>query len=242
MNPELTLPLISCICITKNRTAQLLKSIISFQQQTYPNKELVISYPEEDLPTQQLINTILELNPISILKIKRQEEESVGKARNAAITKSQGEYICMWDDDDLYYPSRLADQYIAMQQDNKNYEASILTRILFYEATAQKAFLSFQSLWECTLLCKKTHLLANPCADATGFECQPVITYLSPANLIYHLELSPALYTYIYHGKNSMPYTTFLYLINRSEFLPDEVAKNIKAHLDLQTPVLTDPK
>ena len=48
---SISLPLISCICITRNRPGYLSKAIVCFKQQTYPNKELVILYEEDDLLT-----------------------------------------------------------------------------------------------------------------------------------------------------------------------------------------------
>lgn len=231
METKFLFPLISCICITKNRTELLNMSINSFHQQSYPNKELIISYPKDDKNTARLIDNLLKITSINIQKLERSNEDSIGMARNNAIKNCNGEYICMWDDDDLYYPTRIEDQYNSINVTGEKFESSILLRILFYEATARKAFLSYQSYWACTLLCKKVHLIAYPCADRNEFEYIPVIEFLKSKYLIAQIELSPSLYTCVFHGNNIMKYTTFLFLINQSITLPEHISQNITNHI-----------
>lgn len=233
METNQSLPLISCICITKNRLAELQRAIILFQQQTYPTKELIICYPEEDTKTPEIINQILKTVDITIVQLKRSDSITIGEARNQAVKNSSGHYICLWDDDDLYYPTRLADQFNSLQTNIGNFDASILPHIIFYEATAHLGFLSYPSYWACTLLCKKNHLLAYPYEDKNDLEYVPIMEFLKSQNLFSPVQLNPFLYIYIYHGTNIIPYTTFLFFINQSDTLSNDDSRNIAIHLDL---------
>lgn len=230
MESKNELPLISCICVTKDRPDFLLRSIQMFEKQNYPSKELVISYPENDQRTIDAIKYILESKNVKIIQIQRLENDSIGKSRNSAIANCHGEYVCIWDDDDINYPTRLSEQYNTMFIENK-FDSSILTRIILYEATAQKAFLSYSSYWISTLLCLRDHLLNYPCADSNEFELAPILNFLVDKNQIFYIQNNPSLYTYVYHGRNYLKYTIFLALVNKSEPLPEEFAKEINFFL-----------
>lgn len=155
MKIKLIHPLISCICITQDRPSLLLKAIVSFDTQNYPNRELVISYPKQDIETKKLIDSILELSDMRILRIEREENESLGTARNNSIEKCNGDYICLWDDDDWYHGRRLAHQYNTMLVNGQFRDASILTRVMLFDATTQKGYLSFPYLWGGSCYAKK---------------------------------------------------------------------------------------
>lgn len=224
-------PLISCICITANRPEKLLKTILSFDQQSYPNKELVISYPKNDQSTKDLITQTLKAADIRILEIERNEDESIGKARNNAINICNGEYICIWDDDDIYHYSRVADQHNFMQGEGRYFQSSIITQIILYDSMTHKAYQSFQNYWTGSLMCKKQHILKYPCQDTNQFECAPVIDYLASRELILQNKLNPSLYIYVYHGSNVIDYTHFQYYLKRSTPLSEESSNRIKVHL-----------
>ena len=227
-------PLISCICITSNRPDMLLKAILSFDQQNYPNRELIISYPEDDVESELLLLQILKISQLEIVTITRPAKQSIGHARNNAVAKSNGKYICMWDDDDIYYYTRIADQHNIMRGDGRYFQSSLIPQIILFDATENKAYLSFPYHWSGSLLCKKEHLLQYPCTDSNQFECAPVIDYLSSRKLILQTMLSPSLYTYVYHGQNETEYFNFQYLIRKSQPLEEGYAQNIQQYLNQQ--------
>ena len=230
MNHEL--PLISCICITAHRPEMLYRAIVSFDQQDYPNKELVISYPEADQITKDLVGRFIDETDIAIIEIERNNSHSIGRARNNAIENCNGDYVCIWDDDDLYFPSRITEQYNSIVRYNHAYEGAVLLHILLYHRFNQSAYVSYPSYWSCTLLCNKKHLITHPCADSDQFECMPVINYLAASNLLLAIDSQPHLYTFMFHGLNLMNYINFLYIINDSHFTSEEVSQNIKIYLD----------
>lgn len=220
-------PLISCICATNNRPEQLKTAISCFATQNYPNKELVISFPKNDLSTKAVIDSIRQDESLKIMLIERPVDESLGNARNNMIAKCLGDYVCIWDDDDWYHPSRLTYQFNSMQIVGQRYQASVLSRILLYDATTKKAYQSFSYTWDGTILCRKEILLQNQYANANLGEDTHVITFLSGRKLLYRIEDAPFLYVYIYHGTNSWNYKHFKYFIDNSLLLDEELTDSI---------------
>lgn len=237
MHIESQLPLISCICITENRPEMLFKSILSFAQQTYENKELVISYPKTDEKTRLLVNYFLENKGISLISLERKENESIGKARNKAIANSNGEYICIWDDDDIFHEVRIAEQYNALLTNNDQFQASVISQIFLYHIFNLTAYVSFPSYWACTLLCKREYILNNLCSDTDQFECKPILNYLNSTNQLISINSSPFLYTYVFHGGNLMQYSSFLYLVNQSFPISIEITTNIREYLEFKAEI-----
>ncbi|MDX2253292.1 MAG: glycosyltransferase family A protein [Nitrospira sp.] len=81
--------MISCLCITQPGREEFLKQAIAcFNEQTFPDKELVIV---EDPKT----------------------GITLGELRNLAVAKSTGDMLAVWDDDDLSDPGRLECQFEA---------------------------------------------------------------------------------------------------------------------------------
>jgi len=221
-------PLISCICITKNRVNFLKRAITCFAAQNYCNKELVISYPQNDNNTRLLIDKILELNDLPILRLERSDNQSVGNARNIAISKCHGDYVCVWDDDDWYHSSRLSFQFNSMQITGMGYNASVLTRLILFDQTTSKAYLSFPHCWENTLLCRKEIIFQNQYANQNKGEDSHIIKFLDGKKFLHHIIDTPFLYVYIYHGDNTWEYQHYQYLINKSELLEGSLAIDIQ--------------
>jgi glycosyltransferase involved in cell wall biosynthesis len=225
---KLTHPLISCICITNNRPALLLRAVACFESQNYPNKELVISYPDNDIETKELIQQLLKNDELKIFQIIRPAEESLGNARNNAIAKCHGDFICIWDDDDWYHPSRLSFQFNSMQTLGHGYQASILTQVLLYDHITQKAYLSFPYTWDGSILCRKEIILQNQYANRDKGEDTHIIKFLDGRKLLHYIPNMPYLYVYIYHGANTWDYAHFDYFLGKSEVLDIEVTDKIR--------------
>lgn len=224
-------PLISCICITNNRPELLQKAINCFKSQNYLNKELVVSFPNTDTSTKKLLNRS-QNNDVRIFPIEREEEESLGNARNQAIKKCHGDYVCIWDDDDWYHPSRISYQYNSIQNKGEGYQASILSRILLFDTTKKEAYYSFPYTWEGTILCRKVILLQNQYTNSNKGEDSHVIRFLSSKKQLLRLEEAPFLYIYIYHGKNTWEYRHFEFFLSRSELLKGEDKDQVIGYLD----------
>jgi glycosyltransferase involved in cell wall biosynthesis len=221
-------PLISCICITAYRPDLLIKSIIMFEQQNYPNLELVISYPIEDIESNKIIKHVLYSTSTRILNIYREGCESIGKARNDAITKCKGDYIAIWDDDDIYQYHRIADQFNLLNGNGRYFDASLLTNIILYDDINGTACLSSAARWGGTLLCKKDHMLKFPCRDEDYCELDPVLDFLQNRRLLLTDHFSPYLYTGVYHGTNLQNYFHFKHYVRKGHPIPDTIRQNIQ--------------
>ncbi|MDK1290685.1 glycosyltransferase [Pseudoalteromonas umbrosa] len=99
-----TQPLVSCVMPTCRRAHYITQSVSYFNRQSYPNKELIIVYEqEEDLPTSMPVQDNIKL-------IKVPDNASIGYKRSIGAKYSEGAFIAQWDDDDWYSSERLAIQ------------------------------------------------------------------------------------------------------------------------------------
>ncbi|GCF11414.1 glycosyltransferase family 2 protein [Dictyobacter arantiisoli] len=97
-------PLVSCIMPTRNRRHFVEQALRYFEQQDYPNKELIIVDDGDDL-----VVDLVSQRP-NVRYFAPQYIHSVGAKRNFACEVARGEIICHWDDDDWYSASRLSYQ------------------------------------------------------------------------------------------------------------------------------------
>ena len=114
-------PLVSAICPTRNRPAFLRKAIACLQVQTYPNLELVIVADGDDVQTTVSNSLWLDVvNPRHAVRyIYLREQMTIGGKRNLACSRSRGEIICHFDDDDWSHPERIASQVQALRVSGK---------------------------------------------------------------------------------------------------------------------------
>lgn len=214
-------PLISCICITSQRPDFLLKAIIYYDAQNYPNRELVISCPEDDFSSQNLVREISSMANLNILLIKRKESLSLGMARNEAVAKCNGEYICTWDDDDYHREVRLMYQLTILRAKRQKCEASIIKTIVLYDRINGDVYLSDTCNWEGTLLCKKDLVLQHPYKDTNTDEGADLIQYLTGTNYL-HSFTTYNLYAFIYHGDNVLNAEQFTGFFKDRELMDQE--------------------
>ncbi len=97
-------PLVSCIMPTKNRRRFVAQSLRYFEEQDYPNKELIIVDDGDDL----VVDLVSQRPHVHYLA--PQYAHTVGVKRNIACEAAHGDIICHWDDDDWYSPERLSYQ------------------------------------------------------------------------------------------------------------------------------------
>jgi glycosyltransferase involved in cell wall biosynthesis len=222
-------PLISCICITRNRPHLLSVAIFCFKEQCYSHKELVILYEKDDIDTATYLDkyTRGDIN-IKIVAIERQSGQYLGALRNKAIAAASGDYICQWDDDDWYHPKRLSYQY--EQLISKRKAACVLGREIIWDNTTGKAYLSCYRHWEGSLMCCKNIAMQHPYNNYEKGEDTPMITALLTKGLLYTDTAITPLYVYRYHGANTWDYRHFSSFFPYSILLPDAVS-NLFRHI-----------
>ncbi|MDN5286018.1 MAG: hypothetical protein JWR38_2292 [Mucilaginibacter sp.] len=211
-----TLPLISCICVTKNRPALLRRAISCFNKQTYVNKELLIVFEEEDSLTEEVVNETSSKKIIAI-KIPGRLNLTLGALRNLGISKANGELICQWDDDDWYHMGRLEFQQAVIR--DTGMKGCILTQWIIYDEKFKKAYLSISRLWEGSLMCSKEQLQEHKYANKKKSEDSDLVNYLFNNHYLFPLDEVPNLYIYTYHGKNTWNRPHFNYYFKLSQEL-----------------------
>lgn len=224
-------PLISCVCITSSRPILIQRAIACFDRQDYPRKELVISYPNNDSLTRGILDQIKELSNIKMIRIERPENEKLGIARNQAIFAANGEFICIWDDDDWYHSDRISYQYMMVK--NGPFKASILMNVLMYDAINKETYYSGYRDWEGSLLCNKETMLQTGYLELERGEDTSVVHYLSSRNLLFRIIEMAHLYIYIYHGNNTWGEGHFNSYFLQSKLMEEEINQHVQAAVDL---------
>ena len=105
MNSEKTLPLVSVIIPTYNCEAYINETIDSILNQTYDNIELIIVDDGSTDKTCQIVESYGDS-----IRLIRQKNARVCAARNRGINEAKGEYICLIDHDDFWYPNKIERQ------------------------------------------------------------------------------------------------------------------------------------
>jgi len=196
-------PLISCLCITRNRVPLLKRAIAAFHAQTYASKELIIVYEDDDPATKDYLQqlTAPDIHKIEVLK---SPGLTLGKLRNLSIQACCGEYFCQWDDDDWYHHHRLEFQMDVIRQ--SRFPACVLMHWLVFDTTRNKGYVSPRWPWEGSVLCRKKIIDDDmKYADKKKGEDTPLIRKMLQKHLIFPV-MMPKLYIYVYHSANVCGY------------------------------------
>ena len=189
-------PLISCLMITRERPIQARLAIQSFLRQTYPNRELIVV---DDDPDSQLYDWILSLQSNLIRYFRLPDQGlSLGELRNFSAQQALGDYICQWDDDDLYDPLRLEMQMAALISTGS--DATVLARFLMWWPQTKRLAVSCFRDWEGSLLCRKDCLPTYP--HLRQGEDSALFEELRRKYTLARIDM-PRLYLYVVHGRNT---------------------------------------
>jgi len=217
-------PRISCLCVTRGRVARLDRAVRCFHDQTHPNRELVLLYEDDDHETAAYAEAAARSTPeIVSVGVARDPGAPLGVLRNLAVSRSDGEYVCQWDDDDWYHPERLADQWQALSGAPEA-SACVLSRWTVFDEARGRAYLSPYRQWEGSLLCRRESLPAYP---GLGIgEDTPVVEALLRGGGLVALE-QPELYVYVAHGDNTFPKSHFASFFDETLYLGAEVSAEL---------------
>ena len=93
------------------------QSIRSVENQSYKNKEIIITYDDEDKSDLKFIKNVIK-NKKNYKLIVNKFNIGAGKSRNKAILKSRGRYIAFLDSDDFWSKNKLSKQINFMNKKN----------------------------------------------------------------------------------------------------------------------------
>jgi teichuronic acid biosynthesis glycosyltransferase TuaG len=111
------LPLVSVIIPVHNAAATIVRALESVVAQTYKGSIEIIIYDDasSDNSSDLIRCFCLELTAVSKIVLHLIESTSASArgpayARNRAVERSTGEYLCLLDSDDVCYPHRIEAQ------------------------------------------------------------------------------------------------------------------------------------
>ncbi|WP_045857032.1 glycosyltransferase family 2 protein [Teredinibacter purpureus] len=214
-------PLISCLCVTKNRPTFLSGAIQCFLSQSWRNKELIVVYEKSDIATK----TVLDQYGIRGIEIAEHENFNLGELRNIAIQQSTGEYFCQWDDDDWYHNDRLTIQMNAIVSSGQ--KACTLTNWILFDEATSKAYFSMFRLWEGSIVCRRDLISDGLSYPSCGVgEDTFFLNELVKSHGIYPV-VSPNLYIYRVHANNTWGTFSghFHMMYAQAQALPDALSK-----------------
>ena len=106
-------PLVSVIIPIFNSEKYISDTIISVQNQTYHNWEMLLVDDGSTDETQTIIASFLTDKRIQFYPLEK--NSGTGTARNFGVSKAAGKYIAFLDADDLWKPEKLEKQILFMQ-------------------------------------------------------------------------------------------------------------------------------
>jgi len=224
-----SLPLVSCLCLTRNKPRHLARAITCFLGQTYEPRELVVVHRSDDAETKAVLERYADNGKIVPISLEKDPARTLGHLRNISIERCNGEYFCQWDDDDWYHEDRIRLQ-VAGALDNHQ-DASVLTHLLFFDVASGKAYLSNMRLWEGTLLCRKAALGTSVRYRALprmedSFFMNAVIEHARVYPLV-----APQLYIYEIHQSNTWNSEHFNFMLARAQPLSSTATSQIRGIL-----------
>lgn len=119
--------LVSIIMPTYNCGQFITESILSVQQQTYKDWELIIVDDCSQDNTEEVLQKFEQDSRIQYIKLDQNGGPAV--ARNTGIEKADGEYIAFLDSDDLWTSNKLEKQLTFMQANDYNFTCTSYDQI-----------------------------------------------------------------------------------------------------------------
>lgn len=114
-----TRPFVSVVTPTYNRGRFIAASVACYKAQTYPKDRM--EWIVLDDGTEKIENEFLELTKDlpNIRYISLAEKVNIGEKRNRLNQEARGDIIVCWDDDDYYYPERVAHAVVKLEGNTK---------------------------------------------------------------------------------------------------------------------------
>jgi glycosyltransferase involved in cell wall biosynthesis len=188
---------------------------------------MIILLPDTDSESRSVIQSFNEKRVI-FHEYKEEDRYSIGALRNMSVEKSNGRYLCQWDDDDWYHPSRIEMQLQALISAQK--KASVLAYHLIYDETQNTAYTSPANPWPQTIMFSADLFEKHTYPDISLREDELFVRQLIAANHVVPIA-QPSLYIYVYHGGNTCNTDHFQFIFSNSNRLPVEISNLIRGIL-----------
>jgi glycosyltransferase involved in cell wall biosynthesis len=217
-------PLVSCLMVTRGHVFPAKFAIACFQNQTYENCELIIVIDDS---ASALIPHVASLQDARIRLVEVSAgEKTLGELRNISVANARGEYVCQWDDDDLYAPERIQIQLAALLATQAS--ACVLRRWILWWPAVDRLAISGTRRWEGSILALKRVMPPYP-ALRRGEDTEMMDSVMLSERIL-SLD-APDLYVYIYHGNNTFNQQHFfsIYNFSRQRWLNNAYWKKLES-------------
>lgn len=117
-------PKVSVIITTFNRFEILNECIQSVRDQTYKNIEIIVV---DDCSTDSRYTSLHDFENVRFVRLEKNmrlvhnTRAAQGATRNEGLKLATGDYICFLDDDDLFHPTKVAEQ-VAVLESHRNHD------------------------------------------------------------------------------------------------------------------------
>lgn len=186
-------PLVSCVMVSRGATRTAAIAIECYRRQSYANRELVIVSATRDSQVQQLVADIAD----PTIHYHKVEDRTLGELRNVSVARAAGEFICHWDDDDIYHPDRLALQMAAIAATGAR--ACCLSRLLLWWPERELLRVSYERAWEGSLLADRSVVPIFPALARE--EDRYVVDRIGKLHEVVRIDF-PLGYCYVVHDRN----------------------------------------
>ena len=189
-------PLVSCLIVTRGRLFPARFAVDCFRAQLWPERELVLvcDAPGTAIETychalgDERIRIVTPDTPLA----------SLGQLRNLSLGAARGEWVCQWDDDDLYHPDRIGLGMRVAQA--LHADALFLARWMLWAPGTRRIGVSGAREWEGSMLARRAAVPPYP-ALARGEDTAVMQAMLARGRVA--LLDAPWLYTYVQTGANT---------------------------------------
>ena len=210
-----SIPLVSCLCVTQNKYELLAQSIECFLFQSHPNKELVIVYESNNSIIDEVKMRYSMCANIRFVEVPISPKKTLGELRNISVQEARGEYVTQWDDDDMYHPDRIRMQ-LAFATKQSSGCGNIVNCVVIYDQKLRRAFLFNNYKFDGSILVHRQTLLDKVVYPSQDRSEDSVVRNALLADGTIQPILIPFLYLYRFHTKNTWDERHFHGLYSRS--------------------------
>lgn len=208
--------LVSCVCVSRGLLEHVVSTIRCFEQQTYPNRELVVVH-------QGISDEAIALFKKAGARIRCAKDISLGSLRNIGAEEARGDYVCNWDDDDWSASDRIEVQLNALHQSWREAHACLFRNYILWDEPNGLFYQSFPRAagWESSLLVEREVLLRLRYPPVNLGEDRQLLSRMATSHRVLVID-EPGKYVYRFHGRNACSDEHFKRLFAGSVLLSKE--------------------
>jgi glycosyltransferase involved in cell wall biosynthesis len=209
------IPKVSCLMLTRNRFSAFKKAVQDFTKQDYANTELIIVNNGNFLYKRLVQGYLKGIN--SNITYVESEKLSIGELRNLGMSRCNGEFIAIFDDDDRHRYDRISKQIEICLRSNVS--GTVLRNFVAVEKN-RRNFCHINHGLDGSMIFQNPYGYIKYTDINQGEDTAFIKKLKEKGYVIIVLELEHELYEYHYHGRNT---------VSRKHFR--RIAKNQKTQI-----------